>query len=66
MFCEMGHWYSFATREYILNKMNFAQFLLYYRNIPAEGTLTPSKKTDDKADIKAIKKFMGGKKVLRR
>ena len=67
MFCEMGHWYPWATREYILKKMNLDQFLLYYRHIPAEGIVTTSKESSkDKPDIKAIKKMMGGKRVLRR
>ena len=65
MFCELGHWYPWATREYILKNMGLPQFLLYYRYIPADGILT-IKKQSDTPDVKAIKKLMGGKKVLRR
>ena len=65
MFCELGHWYSWATREYILKNMGLPQFLLYYRYIPSDGILT-IKKQSDTPDVKAIKKLMGGKKVLRR
>jgi len=66
MFCELGHWYPWATREYILKNMGLPQFLLYYRYIPADGILTIKKQSGDTPDLKAIKKLMGGKKVLRR
>ena len=35
----MGHWYPWATREYILYNMNYKQVALYYRNIPPESSL---------------------------
>lgn len=66
MFCEMAHWYPFATKEYILKKMSLSQFLLYYRYIPAEGILTIKKQSSEKPDVKAIKRLMGGKSILMR
>lgn len=66
MFCEMGHWYSWASPYFILKKMTFSQFLLYYGYIPAEGRVTTKKTQDNTTDYMAIKKFMGGKKIKSR
>jgi|GEM_PF-1713147 len=59
----MGHWYPWATREYILYSMSYKQVALYYRNIPPEGRLRIGKKPDyAKPDLKKLSLIMGGKK----
>jgi len=64
-FAELGHWYGWATREYILDKMTYGQFLMYYKYIPAEGRLTGRKAQDpDAPDMQKIKMLMGGRKVM--
>jgi hypothetical protein len=63
MFAEMGHWYPWATREYILRRMTMEQFILYYSYIPEDGRLV-KKKDETKPDIKSIEKFMKGRKVV--
>jgi len=65
MFCEMGHWYPWATPNYILKKMSLKQFLLYYKNIPMEGRIMARKK-DNKPDYDAIERLMKGRKVVSR
>ena len=65
IFAELGHWYSWATREYILNEMTQGQVIMYYKHIPAEGRLNIGKtENPDIPDVKEIKTLMGGRKVL--
>jgi hypothetical protein len=61
----MGHWYPWATPEFILHRMTFGQFLLYYRHIPPEGRLK-IKSTGDKPDRRALHRLTGGRKVFNR
>jgi len=63
MFAEMGHWYPWATREYIMKKMSYQQFMLYYRMIPESGRLTLNE--PDKPDLKEMNKLKLGK-IIRR
>ena len=56
----MGHWYPWATREYILKKMSYQQLLLYYRLIPEGGKLQ-IKQTSDRPDLKGINRLKLGK-----
>ena len=65
MFCEMGHWYPWATREYILKRMTMNLFILYYSYIPEDGRLV-RKKDETRPDIKSIEKYMKGRKVVER
>jgi hypothetical protein len=60
----MGHWYPWATREYILKKMSYQQLLLYYRMIPAIGRLRTTE-AEGKPDLKGINKLKLGK-IIRR
>jgi len=59
----MGHYYSWATREYILNNMTYGQLIMYYKYIPVEGRVKLAKDLD-KPDMQKIKMLMGGRKVL--
>jgi len=60
----MGHWYPWATREYILKKMSCQQLLLYYQMIPASGRLQTTE-TEGKPDLKGINNLKLGK-IIRR
>ena len=60
----MGHWYPWATREYIMKKMSYQQLLLYYRLIPSSGRVTIIA-LDDKPDLEGINKLKLGK-IIRR
>jgi len=55
----MGHWYPWATREYIMRKMNYQQVILYYNLIPESGRLKIQ--NNDKPDLEAMKKLKLGK-----
>jgi hypothetical protein len=62
----MGHWYPWATREYILKKMSYQQLILYYSMIPESGRLV-MKEIDDRPDLKGINKLkLGNIKRIRR
>jgi len=63
MFAEMGHWYPWATREYIMKKMSYQQFLLYYRMIPESGRLKINE--PDRPDLRGMSKLKLGK-IIRR
>jgi len=60
----MGHWYPWATREYILKKMSYEQLLLYYRMIPESGRLKVQTETRI-PDLEGLKKLRLGK-IIRR
>ena len=62
IFAEMGHWYPWATREYILKKMSYQQLVLYYSMIPQSGKLQ-IERVDTKPDLKAINDLKLGKIV---
>ena len=69
IFAEMGHWYPWATREYMLYKMNAPQVFLYHRMIPQEGRLKQKKGSGgggEKPDLTALRKLTKGKKVFGR
>ena len=68
IFAEMGHWYPWATREYILHKMCAPQVFLYHRMIPLEGRLKQKTGSDggEKPDLNALKKLTHGRKVFSR
>ena len=56
----MGHWYPWATREYILKKMSYQQLVLYYSMIPQSGRLK-IERTGDNPDLKGIHNLKLGK-----
>jgi hypothetical protein len=56
----MGHWYPWATREYIIKKMSYQQLLLYYRMIPESGHLQ-IKEIDNRPDLQGINRLKLGK-----
>jgi hypothetical protein len=68
IFAEMGHWYPWATREYMLYKMSAPQVFLYHRMIPMEGRLKQKKGFGggEKPDLNALRKLTKGKKVFGR
>jgi hypothetical protein len=68
IFAEMGHWYPWATREYILYKMSAPQVFLYRRMMPLEGRLKQKTGSGggEKPDLHALRKLTKGKKVFGR
>ena len=58
IFAEMGHWYPWATREYVLYKMSAPQVFLYHRMITLEGRLKQKTRSDggEKPDLIALRK----------
>ena len=71
IFAEMGHWYPWATREYVLYKMSAPQVFLYHRMIPPEGRLQiKSGQTNfvgrEKPDLESLRRFTGGRKIYGR
>ena len=60
IFAEMGHWYPWATREYILKKMSYQQLVLYYSMIPQSGRLK-IERISDKPDLESISNLKLGR-----
>ena len=60
IFAEMGHWYPWATREYILKKMSYQQLVLYYSMIPQSGRLK-IERINDKPDLESISNLKLGR-----
>jgi len=61
----MGHWYPWATKDYILNELSWHQVEMYLYRMPQELWKLVFVDDPDKPDLKAIRKMRMGK-IIRR
>ena len=61
----MGHWYPWATKDYILNELSWHQVEMYLYRMPVEFWKAVFVEDPDKPDLKAIHKMRMGKVIKR-
>jgi len=61
----MGHWYPWATKDFILWELSWKQVEMYLYRMPKELWKTVFVGNPDKPDLEAIRKMRMGK-IIRR
>lgn len=57
----LGHWYPWATPDYLLRELSWAQIQMYLFQMPAEMWRSVFLADPHKPDLAAIKKLRMGK-----